>query len=259
MKSLFSVEGKVAIVTGGSRGIGEMIARGLLENGVKTYITSRKAEDLEAAAKVLSEFGDCIAIAADLSTLKGIESFVAEFSEQESQLDFLINNAGASWGEELDQFPEIGWDKVMDINTKSPFFLMQKLLPLLKVAGSEEDPARVVNIASINGIAHPHLPNYSYSASKAALIQMTRHVSVELLKDNINVNAIAPGFFVSKMTKFLVADEEKENQLLSTIPKGRLGRAEDIAGAVIYLCSPASAWVVGHTMVVDGGVIANAG
>jgi 2-deoxy-D-gluconate 3-dehydrogenase len=257
MKNLFSVAGKVAVVTGGSRGIGAMIARGLVENGTKVYITARKVAELEATVKELSELGECIAIVADLSTLSGIEEFVSAIAVCETQLDILINNAGTSWGETIDNFPEAGWDKVMDLNVKSPFFLTQKLLPLMRAAADKDDPARVINIASINGMANPCLNNYSYSASKAAVIQMTRHLAVDLVKEHINVNAISPGLFPSKMTAFVIDGHQQEVE--ATIPRGRIGNAEDIVGTVIYLCSRASAWMVGQTLVLDGGVLANAG
>ncbi|MGK0500696.1 MAG: 2-deoxy-D-gluconate 3-dehydrogenase [Oceanicoccus sp.] len=257
MKNLFSVAGKVAVVTGGSRGIGAMIARGLVENGAKVYITARKQEELAQTAEALAKFGDCIAIVADLSTLAGIEAFVAQLAEKEFSLDILINNAGAVWGESIDNFPESGWDKVMDLNVKSPFFLIQKLLPLLRKSGTHEDPARVINIASINGLVNPKVPNYSYSASKAAVVQMTRHLAVDLATENINVNAIAPGVFPSKMMAFTLDNYEQE--IVASVPRQRIGQPEDIAGTVIYLCSRASAWVVGHTLVLDGGMVANAG
>lgn len=257
MKNLFSVQGKVALVTGGSRGIGAMIARGFVDNGVKTYITARKETELNATAQALCEFGECIAITSDLSTLEGVKALANTLKEKESQLDILFNNAGATWGESLDAFPEAGWDKVMDLNVKSPFFLTQQCLPLLRAAGTAEDPARVVNISSINGLANPGMTNYSYSASKAAVVQMTRHLAVDLVKDNINVNAIAPGFFPSKMTAFAI--DGNEEAVDASIPRGRIGSPEDAAGTAIYLCSRASAWVTGQTLVLDGGVLANAG
>jgi 2-deoxy-D-gluconate 3-dehydrogenase len=257
MKDLFSVSGKVAVVTGGSRGIGAMIARGFVENGAKTYITARKLEELQATAGQLSELGECIAIPSDLSTLEGIKAFTAELQERESRIDILVNNAGATWGEKIDDFPESGWDKVMDLNVKSPFFLVQQLLPALREAGDQEDPARIINISSINAYANPGMTNYSYSASKAAVVQMTRHLAADLVKDHINVNGIAPGLFPSKMTAFaLEADEEGMG---AAIPRGRIGTPEDAAGTAIYLCSRASAWVTGHTLLLDGGVLANAG
>ena len=253
MKNLFDISGKVAVVTGGSRGIGAMIARGFLENGVKTYITSRKESELRAAESELSAFGECIAIPSDLSTLDGVIAFAGEISQREERLDILVNNAGASWGASIDEFPESGWDKVMDLNVKSLFFLTQKLLPSLRAAGNAEDPARVINIGSVNGINNGHLNNYSYSASKAAVHHLTRVLAADLAPQHVNVNAIAPYFFPSKMTAHMMEEEQK---MLETIPRGRLGNAEDAAGTVIYLCSRASAWVCGHTLALDGGFLA---
>ena len=258
MKNLFSVKGKVALVTGGSRGIGEMIAQGFVENGVKTYITARNEDDLNATATRLSEFGECIAIVADLSTLKGIEAAVSVIKKREPKLDILVNNAGTAWGAPFSDFPEKGWDKVMNLNVKSPFFLTQQLYPLLKQSATKADPSRVINIASINGINHPRTSNYSYSASKAAVIQMTRHLAADLVQDNVNINAIAPGFFLSKLTAFLV-DDDQQKFADDRIPKQRMGEAEDIAGTAIYLCSRASSWITGQTIVLDGGVIASSG
>jgi len=257
MQKLFSLSGKIAVVTGGSRGIGAMIARGFVENGVKTYITARKADELQKTAEELSQIGECVAIQADLSTLDGIKAFAETLQAKEDQIHILVNNAGASWGASIDDYPESGWDKVMDLNVKSIFFLTQQLLSVLRAAGNPEDPARVINIASINGLAHPLLNNYAYSASKAAVIHMTRHMAADLAEDNINVNGIAPGFFLSKMTSGLLEKSEKE--MLARIPRGRLGNFEDISGTAIYLAARASAWMVGHTVVLDGGLIAAAG
>jgi len=257
LKNLFSLGGKVAVVTGGSRGIGAMIARGYLENGVKTYITSRKLDELQATANELSAIGECTAIQSDLSTTVGVKAFADEIKAKEQQIHILVNNAGATWGAPIDDYPESGWDKVMDLNVKSIFFLTQQLLPVLRTAGNPEDPARVINIASINGLANPTFPVYAYSASKAAVIHMTRHLAADLAREHINVNGIAPGFFHSKMTAGLF--NEFEHALLAKTPRGRLGEPEDMAGTAIYLASRASAWVVGHTIVLDGGVIAAAG
>jgi 2-deoxy-D-gluconate 3-dehydrogenase len=189
--------------------------------------------------------------------MDGIKAFSATLKKNEEQVHILVNNAGASWGASIDDYPESGWDKVMDLNAKSIFFLTQKLLPALRAAGTQEDPARVINISSINGFTHPLLNNYAYSASKAAVIQMTRHMAADLARDNINVNGIAPGFFPSKMTAGLL--DEFEEEMVARIPRGRLGNLEDMAGTAIYLSSRASAWVVGHTIVLDGGLIAAAG
>lgn len=258
MKSLFDVSGKVAVVSGGSSGIGAMMARGLLENGAKVYITARKVERLEKKARELSEFGECIAIAGDMSTVEGIQAFVAAIGERESKVDILINNAGANWFAPLESFPEKGWDKVMDINIKSIFFATQKFLPLLKAAGTAEAPARVINIASINGIRNSGMPTYAYSASKSGVIHLTEHLGADLAPSHINVNAIAPGFFPSDMTKELVDNEAMKKAGIARIPRGRMGIPEDIAGTAIFLASPASSWITGQTIVLDGGMIATA-
>jgi len=252
---LFSVQGKVAIVTGGSRGIGAMIAQGLVENGVKTYITSRKAEECQQTAEALSEFGECIALPFDLATLDGITGFVKAFTASEKQLDILVNNAGATWGAPLATYPESGWDKVLDLNLKSPFFLVQQLLPQLKAAASPTTSARIINIASINALAHPHMDNYAYTASKAGIIYLTKHLAGDLASENITVNAIAPGFFPSKMTAHL---EDHIDEIAKAIPCGRIGSVTDITGTAIYLSSAASSWVTGVTIPVDGGMVANA-
>jgi len=256
MKDLFSVAGKVAVVTGGSTGIGAMIARGFVENGARVYITARKRAQLEAAARELGELGECMAIRSDLSTLDGLTAFADAVLEREDGLDILVNNAGAAWGADIDEFPESGWDKVMDLNAKSIFFLTRRFLPALRASGTREAPARVVNIASINGITHPKMNNYSYSASKAAVIQLTRHLAADLARDHINVNGIAPGFFPSRMTRHLLPYEE---EIAGGIPVGRQGAPEDAAGAAIFLCSRAGNYVCGHTLVVDGGMVAQAG
>ena len=255
MDSLFSLTGKVAVVTGGSRGIGAMIARGFLESGVKTYITSRKLEELQATADELSELGECVAIQSDLSTTDGVKAFAETIKAREPKIHILVNNAGASWGANIDEYPESGWDKVMDLNVKSIFFLTQQLLPVLRPAGSHEDPARVINISSINGLANPMMPVYAYSASKAAVIHLTRHLAADLARENINVNGIAPGFFHSKMTERIferVGDKLAGNSLL-----GRVGEPEDIAGMAVYLSSRAGTYVNGAVIPLDGGTIVN--
>jgi len=258
MDNLFALSGKTAVVTGGSRGIGAMIARGFVEAGVKTYITARKAPELMATADQLNQLGkgECIAIPADLSTLEGIDGFSQRLLEQEQPVDILVNNAGATWGEPIDEFPEQGWDKVMDLNAKSIFFLSQRLLPLLRKNADGDDPSRIINIASVNGLTNPNMNNYSYSASKAAVIQLTRHMGADLVKENITVNGIAPGFFPSKMTAFMLAEHQAEAD--ASVPRGRIGSPEDAAGTAIYLSSRAGAWVNGHTIVLDGGQVAAA-
>ncbi|GAB3095715.1 glucose 1-dehydrogenase [Aestuariicella hydrocarbonica] len=256
MKNLFNLQGKVAVVTGGSRGIGAMIARGFVENGVKTYITARKQEELDATAGELGQYGECIPLASDLSTVEGVTAFADAVKAREGRVDILVNNAGATWGAPIDEFPESGWDKVMDLNVKSLFFLTQQFMPALRAAADQEDPARIINIGSINGLFNPNMTNYSYSASKAAVMHLTKHLAADLAKDNINVNAIAPGLFPSKMTAFALSGHEEE--VGETIPRGRIGSPEDAAGTAIYLCARASAWVTGHTVVLDGGSFAAA-
>lgn len=256
MQNLFDVEGKVAVVSGGSSGIGAMMARGLLENGAKVYITARRAEPLNAMAEELSEFGECIAIPSDMSSLEGIQSLVAKIGEYEQQIDILINNAGTNCFKSIADVSEEDWDRVMDINIKSIFFATQQFLPLLKAAASSDDPARIINIASVHGIRNPGIPSYPYSASKSGVIHLTRHLATDLAADNVNVNAIAPGLFLSNMTKHAIADEPTLQAGLEKIPRGRIGEPNDIAGTALFLCAPASSWMIGQTLVIDGGMTA---
>lgn len=247
---LFSLQGRVALVTGGSRGIGRMIAKGLLCQGAKVYITARKAAACDETAQELSAFGTCISMPCDVSTQAGIAHLVQQLSEKEQLLDILVNNAGAAWGAPFDAFPESGWDKVVDLNMKTPFFLTQALAPLLRQA-AQHRMAKVINIASIDGVSVNPLETYSYAASKAGVIHLTKRMSLELIKDNIGVNAIAPGAFASDMNREARDHGEATAQ---RIPAKRIGRNEDMAAAAIYLCAAASDYVVGHTLVVDGGV-----
>lgn len=250
MTDLFTLQGRTALVTGGSRGIGRMIAAGFLAQGAKVYISSRKAADCDATAKELSAHGECISLPADVSTLEGVNALVEAFGARESALDILVNNAGAAWGESFDTFPEKGWDKVVDLNLKTPFFLTQALFKLLRAAAATQ-PAKVINIASIDGISINPQETYSYAASKAGLIQLTRRMALRLAQDNIVVSAIAPGAFASEMNR--VARDHAE-ETAKRIPAGRIGRDEDMAGAAIYLASRAGDYVMGSTLVVDGGV-----
>ncbi len=252
MTPLFSVENKTVIVTGGSRGIGEMIATGFVANGAKVYITSRKAADCFATQEQLSAFGPCEAIPADLSRLEEIDRFCTEIAAREEKIDILINNAGAVWAAPVDEYPESGWDKVVDINLKSVFFLTQKLLPLLRRAASHEDPARVINIGSIDGLHVPPLETYAYSASKAGLHHMTRALAGRLAREHITVNAIAPGPFQSKMMAATL--ESLGDALIASNPRGRIGTPEDIAGTAIFLASRAGAYTTGAVIPVDGGM-----
>ena len=251
MKDLFNVEGKVALVTGGSRGIGAMIAEGFVKNGVKTYITSRKSEQCNNKADELSKFGECISIPADLTDMNEMDKLVNFIKENEKQFNFLINNAGAAWGASFDEFPENGWDKVMDTNVKSVFFLTQKLAKILEQSGNNSDPSRIINVGSIDGIGIPRAETYSYPASKAAVHQLTRVLANRLAHRNININAIAPGPFQSNMMAHTL--EEYGEQIKSSVPRGRIGIPEDMAGTAIFLCSKASAYITGSIIPVDGG------
>jgi NAD(P)-dependent dehydrogenase (short-subunit alcohol dehydrogenase family) len=264
LKDLFSIQGKVALVTGGSRGIGEMIAAGFLANGASVYISSRKSEVCEATAKRLMEEhgGSCIALPADLSSLDGIGGLAAALSERESRLDILVNNAGATWGAPIDEFPEAGWDKVMDTNVKGVFFLTQKLLPLLRESASPENPARVINVGSVDGIKTPIFDNFSYGPSKAAVHHLTRVLAAHLVKEHILVNAIAPGPFPTWMLSAGVGfggevDGQDWDRIGKTNPRGRVGTPEDIAGLAIFLASRASAYTVGEVITCDGGAVAS--
>ncbi len=256
IEQLFSVRGKVALVTGGSRGLGEMMARAYVENGAKVYITARKADACEALASELSKIGECIAIPADLSRMEEIDRLADELRKREKRLDILVNNAGASWGASFAEFPENGWDKVMDLNVKSVFFLTQRLLDLLEAAGSPESYARVINIGSIEGIRTSHLEAYSYAASKAGVNHLTRIMAKFLAPKHIAVNAIAPGYFPSKMTAAI--EEEGAHEVVANAPMKRMGNPDDLAGIALYLASRASGFVCGAVIPVDGGLATTA-
>jgi NAD(P)-dependent dehydrogenase (short-subunit alcohol dehydrogenase family) len=253
-KDLFSLKGRVALVTGGSRGIGKMIAAGFLSHGAaKVYITARKAGPCEATARELTaEYGgECIALPIDISTMAGIGMLAAEIGKREPKLDILVNNAGAAWGADFDEFPEIGWDKVMNLNLKTPFFLTKALAAPLRAAATADKPAKVINIASIDGITVNPQETYPYAASKAGLIHMTKRMALRLIQDNIVVSAIAPGAFASDMNRDA---RDHAGEVSAQIPAGRIGVDDDMAGAAIYLASRAGDYVVGSTLVVDGGV-----
>ena len=251
INEMFSVAGKIAIVTGGSRCIGKMIAQGFVENGVKTYITARKAEACEATAAELSHGGVCIALPADISTTSGRNQFVEAIKQRESKIDILVNNAGAAWGASFEDYPDEGYDKVMNINVRAVFMLTRDLLPLLTKDASTENPSRVINIGSIDGLRVSSMDNFAYGASKAAVHFLTRNLAVRLARKGLTINAIAPGPFESKMMAHTLAQFqdriEKEN------PMGRIGSPRDMAGLALFLASPAATYMTGQVIALDGG------
>jgi NAD(P)-dependent dehydrogenase (short-subunit alcohol dehydrogenase family) len=252
LKDLFSLKGRTALVTGGSRGIGRMIAEGFLMQGAKVYISSRKQAQCDETATELSANGaQCMSLPQDVSTVDGCKALAARIEALEPRLDILVNNAGAAWGADFDEFPESGWDKVMNLNLKSPFFLTQALHKVLKAGASPNQPAKVINIASIDGIRLNPQDTYSYHASKSGLIFLTRRMAARLIEDDIVVTAIAPGAFASEMNR--VARDHGE-EVAKRIPSRRIGTDEDMAAAAIYLASRAGDYVVGATLPVDGGV-----
>ncbi|HZC15359.1 MAG TPA: SDR family oxidoreductase [Caulobacteraceae bacterium] len=249
---LFSLAGRTALITGGSRGIGKMIAAGFIAQGAKVYISSRKPGPCDVTAAELSEGGGvCVSLPRDVSTVEGCKALAASYGQHESRLDILVNNAGAAWGADFDEFPESGWDKAMDLNVKSPFFLTQALHGLLNAAASEDRPAKVINVASIDGLRPNPQETYSYHASKAGLIHLTRRMAARLIRDHICVSGIAPGAFASDMNRDA---RDHGDEVARRIPARRIGRDDDMAGVAIYLASRAGDYVVGETIAVDGGV-----
>ncbi|HAU14793.1 MAG TPA: 3-oxoacyl-ACP reductase [Gammaproteobacteria bacterium] len=253
MSSLFSVNGKIALVTGGTSGIGYMIAQGLVKHGVKVYVASRKAEACANTAEALSAFGTCIGIPADLSTEQGCVDLVNEIQQREGRLNILVNNAGVTWGAPLEQSPADAWDKIQNLNVKSAFVMTQKSLPMLEAAASAADPARVINITSVAGQMYGSMQAYAYGPSKAALNHLTKILAGELAAKHITVNAIAPGVFPSRMTTFVLKDEKMAEQQRNAVPLGRLGEPEDMEGLAVFLSSQAGAYITGNVIALDGG------
>jgi NAD(P)-dependent dehydrogenase (short-subunit alcohol dehydrogenase family) len=251
MKDLFSLQGRTALITGGSRGIGRMIAEGFLHSGAKIYISARKGGALEETAAELAKIGPCTPLVVDASGADGAKAMAEAYLEHESKLDILVNNAGAAWGAPFEEFPESGWDKVVDLNMKTPFFLAQALHGAMKAAATKDRPAKIINIASIDGISVNMQETYSYAASKAGLIHLTKRMALRLINDNIVVSAIAPGAFASDMNRLA---RDHGDAVAQQIPARRIGEAEDMAGAAIYLASRAGDYVVGSTLIVDGGI-----
>jgi len=253
MNDIFSIQGKVALVTGGTSGIGRMIAEGLVKHGAKVYVASRKADACEKTAQELSQYGTCIGIPADLSKEDGCVGLVKELEQRESKLNILVNNAGVTWGTPFDQYPGDAWDKIQNLNVKSAFVMTQKCTSLLSAAGTFEDPARVINITSVAGITTASMEAYAYGPSKAALNHLTRILAYELAERHITVNAIAPGVFPSKMTHFIMKDEVVAQQQARQVPLKRLGEPRDMEGLAVFLASPAAAYITGNVIALDGG------
>jgi NAD(P)-dependent dehydrogenase (short-subunit alcohol dehydrogenase family) len=253
MTDLFSLTGKTALITGGSRGIGKAIATAFLDAGARVIVCARKADELEEAVSRLSAHGPVEAIVADLSDRSGVDALAATVGERTDALDVLVNNAGATWGAPVDDYPETGWDKVMTLNVKALHYLTSACLPLLRAAATPESPARVINIGSIDGLIAPMTENYAYSASKAAVHQLTRHLARRLAPEHILVNAIAPGLFESRMSAFIIENPQISGLAIETIPLKRIGHPDEIGGTAVYLASRAGGYTTGTVVVVDGG------
>lgn len=253
MSDIFSLKGKTALVTGGTSGIGYMIAEGLVKHGARVYVASRKVDACEETAQTLSAFGECFALPADLSTEEGCDSLVQAISSREDRLHILVNNAGVTWGAPLEEYPDEAWDRIFRLNVKSAFTMTKKLLPLLSAAGTFQDPARVINTTSVAGKLTSSMQAYAYGPSKAALNHLTQILANELAERHINVNAIAPGVFPSRMTKFIMKHDELAKQQAAGVPLGRLGEPRDMEGLAVFLCAPASAYITGNIIALDGG------
>ena len=253
MSDLFSLAGRTAVVTGGSRGIGLAIATAFLDAGARVLVCARREDELAAAVGGLAALGVVEGVRADLSSVGGVEAFVGEVTARTDAVDVLVNNAGATWGAPIESFPEDGWDKVMGLNVKALHYVTAGLLPLLRTAATPESSARIINIGSIDGLTAPMMDNYAYSASKAAVAQLTRHYARRLAPEHILVNTIAPGLFASKMSSFIVDTPEIAALAMETIPLRRIGHSEEIGGTAVWLASRAGGYTTGATIVVDGG------
>jgi NAD(P)-dependent dehydrogenase (short-subunit alcohol dehydrogenase family) len=254
LSSLFSLEKKTALVTGGAQGMGRMIASGLISAGAKVYITSRKADICAATARELSELGTCVGIAADLNTPEAVVTLADEIKQREPQLHIMINNAGRTWGAPLESFPDKAWPSVMAVNVQGPFTLVRELLPLLKAGATHVDPARVINIGSLAGLRAEPLSAYSYAASKAAIHHLSRVLAQDLAGKHITVNSVIPGYFPTQMTAHIRGADAELTKLLERVPLGRLGEPDDIVGACVFLASRAGRYITAAEIVVDGGM-----
>lgn len=254
--NLFSVKGKTALVTGGTAGLGLIIAEALLRAGARVLVSSRKAEQCAAAQARLSQFGDCEAFAGNVGSEAGVKAIVAEVQARTDRLDILINNAGVSWGEDFETFPWSAWDKILSVNVTGLFTLTRDLMPMLLAAGTPECPARIVNMGSVTGTMPIRERAYSYSVSKAGVHHLTRMLSNEVISRHVTVNAIAPGPFESRMTAFALKSEKGRDQAAGGVPAGRIGSPEDLAGTVLYLCGRAGAYTSGAVIPLDGGMSA---
>jgi NAD(P)-dependent dehydrogenase (short-subunit alcohol dehydrogenase family) len=254
MSELFDISGRTALVTGGSRGVGAMIARGLVQAGANVLISSRKEAELLSTAEELRTLGSCQAIPADLSSPEGARALAAQVRERAEALSILVNNAGATWGAPLEEFPESGWDRVIHTNVEGIFHLTTALLPALREAATDTNPARIINIGSVDGLRPPVMENYSYSASKAAVHMLTRHLAKRLASEHITVNAIAPGPFESKMTAFMLDSQDAKEMVEQMVPLGRIGRPDDVVGLTVFLTSRAGSYLTGTIIPLDGGI-----
>lgn len=259
MDELFSLKGKTALVTGGTSGIGLMIATGFVKAGAKVYVASRKAEACEKVAKSLSEFGVCIGIPADLSSEGGTRGLADEISRRESSLHILVNNAGTTWGAPFKDYPDKAWQRIMSLNVQAMFNLTRDLLPLLEAGASKTRHAKVINVSSVAGMSTVSLAAYAYGPSKAAVNQLTRMLASEFARKKICVNAIAPGLFPSKMTNFIMPDEKAQESLGVNIPLGRVGSEKDMQGLSLFLASAAGDYVTGAIIPIDGGELLRGG
>ena len=250
---LFAVDGKVVLVTGGSSGIGRMIAEGFVRAGADVLIASRKMANCDAVAQELSEFGTCSAIEADVSTEPGCIALAAAVAERHDRLDVLVNNSGTNWGAPFAEYPDSAWDKVLSLNVKSPFLLTRALIDLLDAAASPDDPARVINIGSVDGLHAPLLETYAYSVSKAGVHHLTKVLARQLAARHITVNAIAPGPFESRMMHETL--ERLHDAIVMSVPLRRIGRPSDMAGVAQFLASPAASYITGAVLPVDGGMV----